>query len=118
MLWGNLSLVAQLNCICDGLAKAAAVSRSLLSKLPGREQYLLPLEHVAVFVQEDKSTMNVSKEVRYCLGQADARRFYMAPRKKRGGGLGWSKEQFNQVLRGNPNMPNWSQNLTCTAPGY
>ena len=31
------------------------------------------------------------------MGEAEARRFYTAPLKKRGGGLGWSKERFNQV---------------------
>jgi len=64
-LWWNLPLIAQLNCVCNGLAKTA-VSRSLLSVLPRPEQYLLPLEHAAVFVQEEKSTTDVSAAEARC----------------------------------------------------
>ena len=97
-LWWNLTLEAQLNCVCDGLAKET-VSHSLLLALPRQEKYLLPMEHAAVFVREEKSTTDVSKEVCYCLGEVEARQFYTAtPRKEKGGGLGWYRERFNQVV--------------------
>jgi hypothetical protein len=46
-LWWQLSLVEQLNCVCDGLVKAA-VTCSLMSATPRREKYLLLLEHAAM----------------------------------------------------------------------
>ena len=66
-LWGQLSLVEQLNCVCNGLAKSV-VTRSLMSTIPCRDKYLLPLEHAAVYVGNAKSTTDVSVEVRHCLG--------------------------------------------------
>ena len=95
-LWWQLSLVEQLNCVCNGLAKAA-VTRSLMSATPRKDKYLLPLEHAAVYVGDAKSTTDVSAEVRHCLGKAEARAFYTAPKTKRGRGLGWSDERFDQV---------------------
>ena len=88
-LWWQLSLVEQLNCVYDGLAKAA-VRRSLMGATPRKDRYLLPLEHAAVYVGNDKSTTDVSAEVRYYLGVAETRVFYTAPKTRRGRGLGWS----------------------------
>ena len=95
-LWWQLSLVEQLNCVCDGLAKAA-VTRSLMDATPRTDRYLLSLEHEAVYVGDDKSKTDVSAEVRYCLGEAEARAFYTAPKTTWGRRLGWSEERFDQV---------------------
>jgi hypothetical protein len=46
--WHQLSLTAQLNCLCDTLAKQA-VARSLNPRVPRRSQQPLPCESVAVF---------------------------------------------------------------------
>ena len=94
--WWQLSLEEQLNCVCDGLAKAA-VYRSLMDKTPHTNTYLLPLEKAAVIVKGEKSTTDIAKEVRFYLGEDEACRFYTDGRKKTGGGLGWSQHQFNQV---------------------
>ena len=82
--------------MCDSLAKAA-VSRSMETPLPRDIKQLLPLEKAAVFVNCVKLTTDVSKEVRFCLGESDAWKFYTAPVKMKGGGLGWSKERFEAV---------------------
>jgi hypothetical protein len=95
-LWWQLTLEEQLNCVCDGLAKAA-VSRSMEDPLPRNINQLLPLEKAAVFVNGNKLTTDVSKEARFCLGESDARQFYTAPVKKKGGGLGWSTARFEAV---------------------
>ena len=68
-----------------------------MSTTPRREIYLLPLEHAAVYVGNAKPTTNMSMEVRHCLGEAEAREFYMAPKTNRGRGRGWSGERFDQV---------------------
>jgi hypothetical protein len=54
------------------------------------------VEHAAVYVRNTKSTRDVSTEVRHYLREAEARAFYSAP-KKRGKGLGWTNERFDQV---------------------
>ena len=86
-LWWQLSLIEQLNCVCNGLAKAA-VTRSLMDATPRRDKYLLPLEHAAVYVGDAKLTTDVSAEVRHCLEEAEAQAFYTAPKTKKGRGLG------------------------------
>src|SRR6056300_803772 len=95
-LWWQLTLEEQLNCVCDSLAKAA-VSRSMETPLPRDIKQLLPLEKAAVFVNGIKLNNDVSKEVRFCLGESDARKFYTAPVKMKGGGLGWSTKRFEAV---------------------
>ena len=69
-------------------------------KIPCHEisnSFYLSLEKAAVFVNGNKLTTDVSKEVRFCLGESDARQFYTAPVKKKGGGLGWSTARFEAV---------------------
>ena len=84
----------QLNVVCDLLAKSG-VDRSLATPLPRRGRQTLPLEKAAVFAHGHKLTTDVSKEVRYCMGEEEARAFYTADKSK--GGLGWSVERFNLV---------------------
>ena len=94
--WCQLTLEEQFNCVCDGLAKAA-VARSMMDALPRKCSYLLPLEKAAIYVDGKKSTSDIAKEVRFCLGEEEARQFYTSARKKTGGGLGWTKHRFNLV---------------------
>ena len=99
--WWRLTLAEQLNCVCDGLAKAA-VFRSIQQLGSRKEPFILPLERAAVFVSGVKQTSDVSRSVRFCLGEVEARAFYTAPpditeRNSNKGGLGWSQDRFNQV---------------------
>ena len=52
----------QLNCVCDGLAKAA-VSRSLMDETPRSNTYLLPLEKAAVIVKGENNRHSKGSEV-------------------------------------------------------
>jgi hypothetical protein len=91
----------QMNVKCDGLAKSAVLRSMRGGALVERGKQLLPLEKAAVFVNNVKLTSDVSREVRFNLGYEEARIFYTTPIKLRGnvnvGGLGWSKERFEQV---------------------
>ena len=88
-LWHQLTLLQQLNCICDTLAKAA-VTRSLTTTVRRIPEQVLPTESVAVFVGGIKQTSNLAKDVRLVLGWVDTECI------KRGG-LGWSKASFDAV---------------------
>ena len=96
-LWRHLTLEEQINVKCDELAKSA-VHRSMIQVAPeNRGKQLLPLEKAAVFVNNIKLTTDVAKEVRFCLGEVEARKFYTGRIQKKGGGLGWSATRFAQV---------------------
>ena len=69
-MWWKLYLMEQLNCVCNGLAKAA-VMRSLMSVIPHRDKYLLPLGYATTYAGNTKSTTNVSVKVHYCLEEAE-----------------------------------------------
>ena len=88
--WWQLTLKEQLICVCNGLAKAA-VYRSLMDETPCSNSYLLPLEKAAVIVKGEKSTTDIAKEVKFCLGENEARRVYTDEQKKTGGGMSWSQ---------------------------
>jgi hypothetical protein len=88
-------------CVRDGLAKAA-VFRIIQQLCSRKEPFILPLERAAVFVSGVKQTSNVSRAVRFCLGEVEARAVYNAPpditeRNSNKGALGWSHDCFNQV---------------------
>ena len=65
---------------------------------PRSNTYLLPLEKAAVIVKGEKYTTDIAKEVRFYLGEDEARRFYTDGRKKTGGGLGWVQHRFDQLV--------------------
>ncbi len=78
-----MTLEEQLNCVCDGLAKAA-VNRSMTGKMGCKIIHLLPHEKAAIIVNGSKLTTEADKEVCYCLGERDAWDFYTAPHKPKG----------------------------------
>ena len=71
----------QINCVCDGLAKAV-MTRSLMSVTMHRDKYLLPLKYAAMYVENPKFTTDVSAKVCHCLEEAEARAFYTIPKTK------------------------------------
>lgn len=95
-LWRYLTLEQQLNVDCDRQAKAA-VHRSFFGAPTSRGEQLLPLEKAAVFVGGNKLTTDVASEVRFCLGEGEARAFYTAPNTPEGQGRGWTPARFNAV---------------------
>ena len=89
LLWHQLSLAQQLNCMCDNLAKTA-VHRSMRIDAPRDPSYLLPREDAALFVDGFKQTSDPAKSIRYARGKAEARDFLIGTKK-------WSSEKFDEV---------------------
>ena len=77
-LWHNLSLIQQLNYMCDTLAKRA-VSNSLNPDIQRPTRQLLPRESAAVIIDGIKQASDVSRDARFALGVSDAEKFYCAP---------------------------------------
>ena len=106
-----MSLAEELNCVCDSSAMMA-VRESMGIKVSPIVPQFLPREKAAIVIGTHKLTTDAGPEVRYALGESEARRFYTAAKKKRGGGLGWTKTRYNQVawhhlnacLEGKPDM--------------
>jgi len=72
--WEELSLPSQCNCLCDGLAKEAA-NRGAFEGRSGVQ--LLPMESSAVVIGNEKLCSDISKDVRFYIGKAEARKFYI-----------------------------------------
>ena len=84
-LWKNLTLEEQLNVKCNELVKSMVHCSILDEAQVTRGVQLLTLENVAVLVDNTKLMTDVSTEVRYCLGEMEARKFYTTQIQKRGG---------------------------------
>ncbi len=99
--WRELTLSEQLNVLCDDLANRAVKGYLERDSLTHRSTSLLPLEKAAVFIDNKKATTDVGPNARYLLGAEETRRFYTSPvvlvRGVNQGGLGWSRERFDQV---------------------
>ena len=76
-LWFQLSLVQQLNCLCDSLAKSA-VAWSIEPGSPDNRNPHLPRESAAIYIRSVNQTSNVANDLRFALGLVDAERFYNA----------------------------------------
>jgi hypothetical protein len=90
--WHELPRDQQLNVICDGLAKAAAlkcINGHSPSSLPSQPQ-LLPLEGIAIFVNDVKQTSDPANSIRFACGKHDAQQFLLSEK-------GWSSSQFEEV---------------------
>ncbi len=114
--WRELTQSEQLNVLCDGLANRAVKGYLERDSPTHRSTSLLPLEKAAVFIDNEKTTTDMGPNAWYLLGADEARRFYTSPvvlvRGVNQGGLGWSRESFDQVawpdlsqaLRSKPDM--------------
>jgi hypothetical protein len=110
LLWHQLSLIQQLNCVCNTLAKQAVTS-AMTQGYHNRPTQLLPKEDVAVVIWGNKITNDVSHPIRFHASKEVARQ-YLGNRKKNS----WPNKQFNEV--------NWEHldlalktNPTCTKSG-
>ena len=89
LLWHQLSLPQQLNCMCDNLAKSA-VHRSMRLDAARDPDYLLPREGAALFASGFKQTSDPARAIRYAVGKSEARAFLVGEQK-------WTQEQFDEV---------------------
>ena len=94
--WRELTLLEQLNVLCDGLANRAVKGYLEQDSLAHKAVSLLLLEKAVVFIDNEKTTTDMGSNAGYLLGAEEARRFYTAPvvlvRGVNKGGLGWSGE--------------------------
>ena len=72
LLWHQLSLIQQLNCVCDTLAKQA-VTLAMTQGYHDRPTQLLPKEDVAVVIWGNKITDDVSSPIRFHASKEVAR---------------------------------------------
>jgi hypothetical protein len=91
LLWHQLSLIQQLNCVCNTLAKQAVTS-AMTQGYHDRPTQLLPKEDVAVLIWGNKITDDVSHPIRFHASKEVAR-LYLGNRKKNS----WPNEQFDKV---------------------
>ncbi len=80
LLWHQLSLIQQLNCICDTLTKQV-VTLAMTQGYHGRPTHLLPKEDVAVVIWGNKITNDISNPIRFHASKEVARQ-YLGNRKK------------------------------------
>jgi hypothetical protein len=75
LLWHQLSLPQQLNCICNMLAKHA-VTLAMMEGSHNRPTQPLPKEDVAVVIWGNKITNNVSHTIRFQASKEAARKYW------------------------------------------
>ena len=80
LLWYQLSLIQQLNCICDTFFKQALMSATTQG-YHDRPTQLLPKEDVAVVIWGNKITDDVSHPIKFHASKEVARK-YLGNRKK------------------------------------
>jgi hypothetical protein len=91
LLWHQLSLIQQLNCVCNTLVKQA-VTLAMMQGYHNRPTQLLPKEDVAVVIWGNNITNDVSHPIRFHASKEVARQ-YLGNRKKNS----WLNEQFDEV---------------------
>ena len=91
LLWHQLSLTQQLNCVCDTLAKGA-IKKALIQGYHDRPTQLLPREYVALIIGGYKLTNDISNPLRYHASKVEAKRVYTRRKKK-----AWTEECFDEI---------------------
>ncbi len=91
LLWHQLSLIQQLNCVCTTLAKQA-VTLAMTQGYHDRPTQLPPKEDVAVVIGGNKITDDISNPIRFHASKEVARQ-YLGSRKK----IPWPNKKFDKV---------------------
>ncbi len=89
--WEQLTLMQQLNCVCNTLAKKS-ITTVLNHGYHKKQTLLLPKEDVTLFIWGNKLTGDISSPLRFHASTEVARK-YLATRKKDK----WSNKCFNAV---------------------
>ena len=89
--WDQLTLVQQLNCVCDTLAKRS-VHTAIVRGYHDRPTQMLPKEDVALVIWGRKITGDISSHLRFHAGKELARK-YLACRPKNK----WTNDRFDSV---------------------
>ncbi len=88
LAWNNLSLMQQLNCVCDTLAKRALMA-AIISGYNDRPTQLLPREDVALVIWGNKVTGNISTPLRFHASKELARSYLRTRIRDK-----WTNERF------------------------
>jgi hypothetical protein len=91
LAWNNLSLMQQLNCICDTLAKRALTAAIISGYNDGPTQ-LLPQEDVALVIWGNKVTGNISTLLRFQASKELARSYLRTQTRDK-----WTNKRFEEV---------------------
>ena len=86
--WDRMTLIEQLNCLCDAWAKGARHEGTISPR--DASSQVLPRERAAVFINGIKQTGALAEVARFELGLVEARRFYVTE-------LGWHEDAFDRV---------------------
>ena len=89
LLWHQLSLIQQLNCVCDTTTKAA-VHRAVTTRCTSIPTQILPREDISIVIWGNKITNNVSQPVRFHASKELAQKLLTDTRK-------WPQERFKEV---------------------
>jgi len=91
LLWHQLSTTQQINCVCDTLAKRA-VKIALREGWQDRGIQLLPREDIALIIEGEKVTNDISHPLRFHASKVTAR-MHLTTRKKQQ----WTEDAFDEV---------------------
>jgi hypothetical protein len=89
--WSQLSLMQQLNCVCDTLAKKAILT-AIISGYHDRPTQILLSEDVALVIWGNKGTGNISTPLRFHASKELARNYLSTRTRDK-----WPNEHFNEV---------------------
>jgi hypothetical protein len=89
--WEQLTLMQQLNCVFDTLAKKS-ITTAIIHVYHDRQSQLLPKEDVALVIWDTKITGNISPPLRFHASKKVARKYLATCKKDK-----WSNERFNAV---------------------
>jgi hypothetical protein len=89
--WEQLTLVQQLNCVCNTMAKRS-ITLGINHGYHGRQSQFLPKEDVALVIWGNKVTGNISPPLRFHASKEVARKHLAICKKDK-----WSKNRFDGV---------------------
>jgi hypothetical protein len=89
--WSQLSLMQQLKCICDTLAKKA-ISTAIISGYHNRPTQILPCKDVALMIWVNKVTGNISTPLHFHASKELARNYLSTRTRDK-----WPNERFNEI---------------------
>ena len=89
--WEQLTLIQQLNCVCDTLAKNS-VSNAISLGYHDRPTQYLPKEDDALVIWGNKITGDISPHLRFHASKEIARKYLTSRRKDK-----WTNDRFNAV---------------------
>jgi hypothetical protein len=91
LLWHQMTTVQQMNCVCDTLAKKS-ITTAIRAGYHNRPTQMLPREDVALIINGNKVTNDISQPLRFHKSKTSARRFHTTKKTKR-----WTEECFDEI---------------------